>query len=181
MPIVQRSYTGAQDLARMIELAHVQPHDNVHVVDLPYRLSSSSLDDPANAAFWHDEAGRQVAWAVMQLRTLQQPDYRPELDLVAVDPSGQLVAFCIGWFSAAGLDGLPTGQIEPMGVRSDLRRYGLGRSLLAEVISRLHRLGAAQILVETDNYRDAAYALYTGMGFAVREDVLVYRKDYAPQ
>ncbi len=35
------------------------------------------------------------------------------------------------------------------------------------------------MVVETDNYRDAAFALYTGVGFQVVEDVLVFRKEYA--
>jgi ribosomal protein S18 acetylase RimI-like enzyme len=118
-----------------------------------------------------------TAW---RLRTLRQPGYRPELDLVAVDPNGHLAGFCIAWLTLRGLDGRPTGQIEPMGVRADLRRRGLGRALLAEAISRLQHLGASQILVETDNYRDAAYALYADAGFKVREEVLVYRKDYVP-
>jgi ribosomal protein S18 acetylase RimI-like enzyme len=290
----------------MIELAHVQPHDNLHVVDLPYRLSSWALDHPENGAFWHDETGRLMAWAVIQLpfwcidyvihptappdvaravlawadmragelrqppaeravwfvnvfdrqaerrteleawgfadqsnvpenpwskvlltrpvdtplptgvlpsgfvlrplsgaaevdayvelhqavfesksmtsawrqRTLRQPQYRPELDLVIVDPDGQLAAFCIGWLAYDEAHSQSIGQIEPIGVRADMRRHGLGRVILAEAISRLSQLGAAQILVETDNYRDAAFALYTTMGFHVRENVLVYRKDY---
>jgi hypothetical protein len=31
--------------------------------------------------------------------------------------------------------------------------------------------------MRTDNYRDVAFALYTSVGFAVVEDVLVFRKE----
>lgn len=111
-------------------------------------------------------------------RTLQHPAYQPELDLVIEDPAGQLAAFCIGWFSPGGIDGQPSGQIEPMGVRADLRGLGLGRIILGETVRRLYAKGADHVVVETDNYRDAAFALYESVGFRIRENVLVYRKDY---
>jgi ribosomal protein S18 acetylase RimI-like enzyme len=36
-------------------------------------------------------------------------------------------------------------------------------------------------VVETDNYRDAAFALYEAVGFRVQHNVLVFRKDYPSQ
>ncbi len=71
-----------------------------------------------------------------------------------------------------------TGQIEPLGVHEDFQHQGLGRCLLSEVLRRLQQRGAEWVDVETDNYRDAAFALYSSVGFQVLEDVLVYRKDY---
>jgi hypothetical protein len=38
--------------------------------------------------------------------------------------------------------------------------------------------GAQEILVETDNFRNAAFALYESVGFRILYDVLVFRKDY---
>ncbi|MCE7984771.1 MAG: GNAT family N-acetyltransferase [Caldilinea sp. CFX5] len=111
-------------------------------------------------------------------RTLQHPAYQPELDLVIEDPAGQLAAFCIGWVSPSGIDGRPSGQIEPLGVRADCRGLGLGRMILSEGVRRLYAKGAEQVVVETDNYRDAAFALYESVGFRVSEKVLVFRKDY---
>lgn len=118
-----------------------------------------------------------VAW---RTRTLQQQAYQPDLDLVLVDSAGELAAFCIGWFTPSGIDGRPSGQIEPMGVRADRRGQGLGQLILSEGVRRLYAQGAEQVVVETDNYRDAAFALYAKVGFRVYEDVLVFRKDYAP-
>ena len=115
-----------------------------------------------------------VAW---RERSLRQPAYRAELDLVAVAPDGQLAAFCVGWL---GQDerGAPVGQIEPLGVRPDFRALGLGRAVLGETMRRSYASGATGIYVETDNYRDAALGLYEAMGFRVLRDILVYRKDY---
>jgi mycothiol synthase len=116
-----------------------------------------------------------IAW---RERTLQHPAYQPDLDLVIADPTGELAAFCIGWLSPSGIDGRPSGQIEPLGVRADCRGHGLGRVILSEAVRRLYAKGAEQVVVETDNYRNAAFALYDAVGFAIRQHVLVYRKDY---
>lgn len=122
-----------------------------------------------------DSTSMTESW---RARTLTHPDYRPELDLVAVDQQGTLAGFCICWVTAHGPGGLPSGQIEPLGVRADRRNTGVARALLAEGLKRMIRLGAQQIFVETDNYRGAAFNLYTSAGFAIAEHVRVYRKDY---
>jgi mycothiol synthase len=113
-----------------------------------------------------------------RLRTLQQPAYRPELDLVAVAPDGHLAGFCVCWFDMYAPDERPSGQVEPLGVHPDFQGQGLARTILAEGIRRLHQLGAGRVLVETDNYRPAAIALYESVGFRITRKVLVYRKDY---
>jgi mycothiol synthase len=304
--MTQRAYQGDSDRQRMAALVHVDSAAHPHVVDLPYRLSSSAFDDPGNICLWEDDRGELLAWAVLQLpfwtidyayhpsapatmhaqilawadararlpdgagpgrpmwivnvfeqqqqrrreleaagftsqadlgddswfqliltrsasmpvpetpppagfsirslhgaaeveayvalhrnafqsenmttawrlRTLQQPAYRPELDLVAVAPDGRLAAFCVGWFDPHGVDGRPSGQIEPLGVHQDFQGQGLARAILAEGVRRLGQHGAEQLLVETDNYRPAAIALYESTGFRIERKVLVYRKDY---
>jgi ribosomal protein S18 acetylase RimI-like enzyme len=110
-------------------------------------------------------------------RTLRQPDYRPELDVVVEAPDGRLGAFCIGWLDPVS----GAGQIEPLGCHKDFRRYALGRVALAETLQRLQALGADPIIVETDNYRDTAFQLYESMGFEVIREIHVYRKDFATQ
>ncbi len=109
-------------------------------------------------------------------RILHAPEHNADLDLVAVAPDGHLAAFCLGWLDR----GSAYGQVEPMGVRPDLRRLGLGRAILSECLKRLHQHGAQKVQVETDDYRNAAFGLYAAVGFRVVRKVLVYRKDYAP-
>jgi ribosomal protein S18 acetylase RimI-like enzyme len=65
-----------------------------------------------------------------------------------------------------------------LGCHKDFRQYALGRVALAEGLRRLQALGARNIFVETDNYRNTAFRLYQSFGFEVLQDVLVYRKDY---
>jgi ribosomal protein S18 acetylase RimI-like enzyme len=66
MKMSQRAFVDGEDMAAMIALAAAFPDDNLHVVDLPYRLASWALDDPANVALWDDGRGRLAAWAVVQ-------------------------------------------------------------------------------------------------------------------
>jgi len=114
-----------------------------------------------------------VGW---RSRTLCQPQYIADLDLVAVAPDGSLVAFCICWLDK---DTDPiSGQVEPLGVHPNWRKSGLGRAILSEGLRRLRLLGVSQISVETDNFRGAALDLYESAGFRVVRDILVYRKDH---
>jgi ribosomal protein S18 acetylase RimI-like enzyme len=112
-----------------------------------------------------------------RLRILSHPDYMPELDLVVAAPDGRMAAFCIGWLNKR-LPSRPTGQIEPLGCHKDFRKYALGRVALSECLRRLQACGAQKIHVETDNYRNTAFALYRSVGFRVIRNVLVFRKDY---
>lgn len=107
-------------------------------------------------------------------RTLQHPDYRPELDIVVEAPDKRLVAFCICWFDEKSM----TGQVEPLGSHKDFRQSGLGRVALSEGLRRLQSLGAQTVFVETDNYRNSAFQLYESFDFQTIQDVHVYRKDY---
>jgi mycothiol synthase len=150
--------------------------------DVPAGFSIRSLRGPSEVEEYvalHRAAFQSESMtAAWRLRTLQQPAYRPELDLVAVAPDGRLAGFCVCWFDLFGPSGRPSGQIEPLGVHPDFQGQGLARAILAEGINRLQQLGAERVLVETDNYRPAAIALYESVGFRIAHKVLVYRKDY---
>ncbi len=296
MTLTHRPFMNDHDKQMMIDLACRSQADHLHVVDLPYRLSSWGLDEKENVRLWFD-GGSLVAWAVLQSpfwgidyachtdypalfkeilawadgrahavigthyersawfvnvfsgqearkkdleslgfacqsdvdedswskvfmklspdsklyeppagftvrplggevekyvalhqsvfesknmtiewrrRTLESPLYIPELDLVVESPTGELAAFCICWFN----ENLASGQVEPLGVHERYRQLGLGKVALSHGVSRLRSLGAKDIFVETDNYRNEAFSLYQSYGFEVIQDVLVYRKDY---
>lgn len=61
-----REFAGEADIQAMVALARVSRADNLHVIDLPYRLSSWALDDAPNVGLWVDAEDRLLAWAVMQ-------------------------------------------------------------------------------------------------------------------
>ena len=66
MKIGQREFSGETDKQAMIALAQAFPNDDLHVVDLPYRLSSWALDYPDNIGLWVNADCQILAWAVMQ-------------------------------------------------------------------------------------------------------------------
>jgi ribosomal protein S18 acetylase RimI-like enzyme len=66
MTLTQYPFSGAADIPSMLALAHAFPSEHLRVIDLPYRLSSWALDDPANAALWRDSGDQLIAWAVLQ-------------------------------------------------------------------------------------------------------------------
>ncbi len=115
-----------------------------------------------------------LAW---RRRTLCQPAYNPQTDMVIADSAGKLVAFCVGWLGMSST-GEKIGQIEPLGCDVKVRGLGLARSALVETIRRLRQLGACRVYVETDANRHSALGLNDSVGFQVVKDVLVYRKDY---
>jgi len=302
MHIRMRPYAGQADRRRMADLVRAHPAGNIHITDLPYRLSSWAFDDPGNIGLWEDGAGNLLAWAVLQTpfwsidyadrpdvrdfgihpmiltwaiaraqavagtpdghpawfvsvradqtdrqgdleragfvrqadwsqvfmerpaaepvppavlpegftvrplagpsevaayaelhraafgsanmtaawraRTLVQPEYLPDLDLVVAAPDGRLAAFCVGWLDRQGPDGTVLGQVEPLGVHPDFQGQGLGRAVLLESLRRMQEHGATLLTVETDTYRDAAFALYQSAGFRVAHDIWVYRRDF---
>lgn len=302
MPITLRPFSNQQDKYLMSALAYQCVGDNLHVIDLPYRLSSWALDDPANTGLWFDENQQLVAWAALQTpfwtidyvchpeheahlhreilswaeqrthaarntiydrpawfvmvfpgqthrirdlenagfkcqsdvgdnswskvlmrrssltpvkvyeprsgfrarsmagenevenyvelhqsvfesknmttdwrrRVLKHPDYMPELDIVVESQDRRLVAFCICWYDKNSM----AGHVEPLGCHKDFRPYALGRVALSEGLRRLQSLGAQNIFLETDNFRNTAFWLYESFDFEVIQEVLVYRKDY---
>jgi mycothiol synthase len=146
--------------------------DGFHIRTLNGAREVEAYVDLHRAVF--ESKNMTVEW---RHRTLQRPEYLPDLDLVAVAPNSQLAAFCICWL-AKGTDGMISGQIEPLGVHAGYRKLGLGQAILSEGLKRLQSKGANQIYVQTDNYRNAAFKLYESSGFRVVKNILMYRKDY---
>jgi mycothiol synthase len=64
--IIHRPFSIEQDKHFMSALARQFADHNLHVIDLPYRLSSWALDDPENVRLWFDESQRLLAWAALQ-------------------------------------------------------------------------------------------------------------------
>lgn len=144
----------------------IRPLDGSAEVDAYVALHRAVFQSESMSSAWRN-------------RTLSHPAYLPQLDLVLVDANNQLAGFCIGWFTEQGPVGQPSGQIEPLGIRADIRGQGLGKALLFACLAQLAQAGATSLFVKIDNYRDSAFNLYRSVGFRAAQDVTVYRKDYA--
>lgn len=97
-----------------------------------------------------------------RLRTM--PVYRPELDLVAVTPAGELASYCIVWWDPE----TRTAEFEPVGTSTRFRRRGYGRALLLGALRRMREIGAerAVVISRTDADSEPARRLYEAVGFA---------------
>ena len=98
-------------------------------------------------------------------RLRERPVYRPDLDLVAVTPEGELAAYCIVWWDPASR----TGLFEPVGAAERHRGRRYGSAVMIEGLRRLRALGAtdAVVGVATRPESEPARRLYASTGFEV--------------
>ncbi|MGB8909691.1 MAG: GNAT family N-acetyltransferase [Candidatus Cybelea sp.] len=105
-------------------------------------------------------------------RLMRCDGYEPFLDLVAVDRSGEVAAFCSTWFDRVNRVGL----FEPVGTCTRYRRMGLARALMSEGLRRLKQLGAISAVVRVRNENAAAIACYKKLGFSIVCDAFGFEK-----
>lgn len=123
----------------------------------PLAGASEAGDYAALQRLAFDSTNMTADW---RLRTLQAPHHVPELDLVMAAPTGELVAFCLGWQMDA------QGQVEPIGVHPDFQQHGLGRVMLRTCLRRMRARGITTAHIEHDGTNDSATQLYASEGFA---------------
>ena len=66
MIVTHHSFSGEADKLAMLDLVRAYPAGNLHIADLPYRLSSWAFDYPENVGLWVNDQDQLVAWAVLQ-------------------------------------------------------------------------------------------------------------------
>ena len=69
--------------------------------------------------------------------------YRASLDCVVEAPDGRFAAYCLIWPD----DENRVGELEPVGVREEFRRRGLGAAVCTFALSRLYEEGGRQAIV----------------------------------
>ncbi|MBI3971759.1 MAG: GNAT family N-acetyltransferase [Chloroflexi bacterium] len=127
----------------------------------------------------HREAfGTQHMQVEERLALMRDPDYVPELDLVAVARDGTLAAFVVG-----GVDrdesryaGHLVGYTDPIGTRPAYRRLGLARALLYEAFRRLQQRDVAVTTVGTGSWNVPTMRLVESVGYQLEYRLLAYAK-----
>jgi len=108
-----------------------------------------------------------------------EPDYQPELDLVAIAPDGTFAAFCYCFVETTTNTqrGVKEGWIADLGTRRGFRRQGLGRAMLLTGLQALQAqsLNTALLGVDTQN-PSGAMGLYESVGFQPYYTSLVWTK-----
>jgi ribosomal protein S18 acetylase RimI-like enzyme len=154
--LLARDLADAPDLPELPEgfqCRTVEPEDLAERVAVhrevwaPSRVTESSF------------ANVQAAWP-----------YRASLDCVVEAPDGRFAAYCLVWPD----DENRVGEFEPVGVREEFRRRGLGAAVCTFALHRWHQEGGRQAIVYCEN--DAACALYESIGFRRHTAVVGYSR-----
>src|SRR4051794_2320681 len=118
----------------------------------------------------------QDVWAPSRLteasyaRVRAQWPYRESLDCVIEAPGGRFAAYCLCWID----DAHHVGEFEPVGVRAEFRRRGLGAAVCTFALRRLHEEHGRQAIVYCAT--EPAYALYASMGFRIHTSLISYAR-----
>ena len=112
-----------------------------------------------------------LAW---RLRTLAQAAYRPDLDLLLVDPAGTLAGFCVCWVSGADA------HIEPLGIHPDFQGQGLGKALERTAAHRLRDQGITTLHIDHASFNETALAVSQQSGFKLSRTALRYYVEIEP-
>jgi len=111
---------------------------------------------------------------------LAKPDYRNDLNLIAVTGDGTFVAFCYCHISQEENDrtGRNEGWIAYLGTRRGFRKIGLGRAMLLAGLHRLKAAGVATAILGVDAENSSgALRLYESAGFHNIRNSMSYVKD----
>jgi len=104
----------------------------------------------------------------------RETNWRADLDCVVVAPGGTVAAYALAWLD----DRNGVGELEPVGVRPDEQRRGLGRAVCLYALRRLRGAGATTALVGSrgDDGYPGPRALYESIGFRERWRDLVFTR-----
>ena len=145
-------------------IARIRAHGLEHDPDAPWirenRRSLEEFEEPrvpegytlrtVEPADWHSRVeAHRSAFHPSRFRddvyefVRSTPDYRADLDCVAVAPDGSIAAYTLAWLDDVNL----VGELEPVGTHADYRRLGLARAVNLFALHRLRDKGATTALV----------------------------------
>ncbi|GHO49524.1 GNAT family N-acetyltransferase [Ktedonospora formicarum] len=160
--------------------------DNIAVSDLPagYTLRNATLSDVPNYTELHNLAfsehwnSQPTTMAELRAEKLT-PEYRSELDVLAIAPDGALASFCTASIEPMKREGAEeiVGFIASLGTHPAHRGRGLGRALLQRNLRTLQALGITKACISVDAANPTgAVRLYESVGFQPFETWISYFK-----
>ena len=130
-----------------------------------YRLATmADYDDFESRSAAHRSAFAPSRFTDEVYATVRrEAPWRAELDCVVLDPDGQVAAYALAWLDEPNR----VGELEPVGVREDRQRLGLGRAVCLHALHQLHAHGAQEAIVGSrgDDAYPGPKALYESIGF----------------
>jgi mycothiol synthase len=175
--IARYSYTMTRNLAEPISAPRIPDGFVIRGVAGPQEAEQwvemynlSFIDHPGSGP-----------WPVEQaLHYLEEPNYRPDLNLVALAPDGTFAGFCwsVIYAEQNARSGRQVGEIDILGTRRGFRKLGLGRALLLEGLRRIKAAGmdTARLGVIANN-PTGALQLYESAGFERVHTWILHSRD----
>jgi len=136
-----------------------------------FRYRTAGLGDLPERVAIHREV-----WAPSRLtepgyaQVRAQWPFRESLDCVIEAPDGRFAAYALLWPDDAN----GVGELEPVGVRDEFRRRGLGAAVCTAALARWHDEGGREAIVYC--LSDIACALYESVGFRRHATLVAYAR-----
>ena len=98
---------------------------------------------------------------------MEDPEYIPELDLIAVAEDGTFAAFCQSYYDPLELarSTRREGWTDPIGTAPAYRKKGLARAIVLEALWRLKRRGIEDAVLGVAGSNEVAQKLYESIGY----------------
>ncbi|HZT83939.1 MAG TPA: N-acetyltransferase [Gaiellaceae bacterium] len=170
------SAPSKESINRQGDLMHFLARDLAEAPELPvlpqgFRCRTVEPDDLAERVAIHRDVWEPSRVTESSFANVQASwPYRASLDCVVEAPDGRFAAYCLVWPD----DENGVGELEPVGVRAEFRRRGLGAAVCTFAFRRLHEEGGRQAIVYCVS--DAACALYESIGFRRHATLVGYSR-----
>ena len=145
-----------------------------------YRIRAVERGETARRAAVHRAAWERSRVSSQSYRTVMETwPYRRDLDLVVVDPEGELAASCLAWLEPD----TASGELEPVGTDPRFRGRGLAAAVCLAALARLSGLGAREAMLHPrgDEGHPLPRRLYERLGFRAVNRTRTYRKEREPE
>lgn len=144
----------------------------IKAMEETYLLPSRELVEAVFTASEDAESGKLVRRLVGEIRSKRF--YIPELDLVMVDETDEVIGMCI--FSRFHLEGKYENELlllSPVAVKTELQRQHISRALIEHGLEKARKLGYKAVIVEGNpmNYRSRGFRTSADYGITAHESV----------
>ena len=144
----------------------------IKAMEETYLLPSRELVEAVFTASEDAESGKLVRRLVGEIRSKRF--YIPELDLVMVDETDEVIGMCI--FSRFHLEGKYENELlllSPVAVKTELQRQHISRALIEHGLEKAWKLGYKAVIVEGNpmNYRSRGFRTSADYGITAHESV----------
>jgi ribosomal protein S18 acetylase RimI-like enzyme len=163
-------------LTRQGSVMHFLARDLPHAPEVPPLPEGFRFRTMEDADFSERVAIHQDVWAPSRVTESSFANvqaswpYRASLDCVVEASGGRFAAYCLLWPD----DENGVGELEPVGVREDFRRRGLGAAVCTFALRRWHEKGGRQAIVYCVS--EEACGLYESIGFRRHATLVGYSR-----